>query len=417
VLQTSTKLVLIGNYPNDEQESMRRFGELLARRLPYYGIEVEYLCPRPVFGRFHRGMRGAGKWLGYADKFLLFPPRLKKRIRQFDSSSIAHICDHSNAVYSRILANVPHLVTCHDLLAVRAARGEIPCHKVRASGRFYQKFILRGLELSRRVACVSRASYRDLLRLSKLNPGQVTVVYNGLNYNYAPVADLAERWREFMGRLGNEIEGKLRKEFILHVGGNQWYKNRLGVLQIYARVCEKIPNPPNLVMAGKPFTSELREFIISSRLDQRVVELTALSNEDLRLLYCKAQALLFPSLEEGFGWPIIEAQACGCPVVIANREPMSEVGGDAAVRFEMPGFAGRGDTSFAARAADQGAEAVVAAVQEKPEERLNRVRMGLENAAQFSTDRMIESYVSLYSEILEEVSLRHLRPSEAGLVC
>ena len=69
-------------------------------------------------------------------------------------------------------------------------------------------------------------------------------------------------------------------------------------------------------------------------LRDRVIELTNITNEDLRALYSKATALLFPSLREGFGWPIIEAQACGCPVFTSDRVPMTEVGGDAAIYLD-----------------------------------------------------------------------------------
>ena len=63
----------------------------------------------------------------------------------------------------------------------------------------------------------------------------------------------------------------------------------------------------------------------------QVRELVSVQNEDLRALYSTATALLFPSFQEGFGWPIIEAQACGCPVITSNRTPMTEVGENAAI--------------------------------------------------------------------------------------
>ena len=65
-----------------------------------------------------------------------------------------------------------------------------------------------------------------------------------------------------------------------------------------------------------------------------VIPLTNVDNETLRALYSAAELLLFPSLEEGFGWPIVEAQACGCRVVTSQKAPMTEAGGDAA--FYLP---------------------------------------------------------------------------------
>jgi len=409
------KVLLIGNYPNDGQESMRRFADLLALQLADRGIRVECLCPSSVFGRLHPGVSGAGKWLGYLDKFLLFPRKLRNQVRQLDSESLVHICDHSNAVYTRILANVPHLVTCHDLLAVRSALGEFPGRRIRASGRFYQRCILRGLNAAERVVCISTATRRDLLRLSTLEPHQVTLIHNGLNHSYAPLPapENASRLRETAVRLGGgSICAKLQAGFILHVGGNQWYKNRPGVIQIYARLCEKTSHPPNLVMVGKPFTPQMRRSISTHRLEDRMIELNTVSNEDLRTLYCAAQLLLFPSFEEGFGWPIVEAQACGCRVVIADREPMTEIGGDAAVYLKLENAISHEDAPFSASAADNAANTVMGTLQETREERLDRVQKGLRNAARFTTVRMVESYIDLYRQMLSASAELHLRANE-----
>ena len=77
--------------------------------------------PCPVVGQ--AGLpRGATKWAGYFDKFVLFPREFRKAMNWTD---IVHICDHSNSVYMKHVGNRPHVVTCHDLLAVRSALGEI----------------------------------------------------------------------------------------------------------------------------------------------------------------------------------------------------------------------------------------------------------------------------------------------------
>jgi glycosyltransferase involved in cell wall biosynthesis len=409
------KVLLVGNYANDGQESMRRFADLLARQLPGHGIDAECLCPSPVLGRLRPASGGVGKWLGYFDKFVLFPRTLRKRVRQLGPDSLVHICDHSNAVYTRGLEGVPHLVTCHDLLAVRSALGEFPGCRVRTSGRLYQRWILRGLNAAGRVACVSSATQHDLLRLSNLASRQICLVYNGQNHSYAPLtdADASARWREAALRFGKGTAAKLQAGFILHVGGNQWYKNRLGLIQIYAQLCKKMLHPPNLVLAGKPLTPRMRRSLSSHQLEDRVIELNAVSNEDLRMLYCAAQLLLFPSFEEGFGWPIIEAQACGCRVVIAEREPMTEIGGSAAVCFKLASAPALEDAPLSSDSTEQAVSAVMKTLLETKEDRLNRVQSGLRNAARFSTARMVEGYIQLYQRILgleSEWPLCHKEP-------
>ena len=126
----------------------------------------------------------------------------------------------------------------------------------------------------------------------------------------------------------------------------------------------------------------MHEFVLRNALGDRVVELTNASNEDLQALYSKATALLFPSLREGFGWPIIEAQACGCPVFTSDRVPMTEVGGDAAIYLDPT---------------DPPAAAAVIA---NSLDRIPQLRQaGLENAKRFSSSAMISSYSSVYQRL------------------
>src|SRR5262245_32617773 len=120
-------VLLVGNYPPDHQTSMQRFADLLHSQLASRGVATEFIRPEPRFGRLKSGSTGLGKWLGYLDKFALFPRLLRRRCREQLQSTrrmIVHVCDHSNSVYVRQLWRSPHLVTCHDLLAVRSARGE-----------------------------------------------------------------------------------------------------------------------------------------------------------------------------------------------------------------------------------------------------------------------------------------------------
>src|SRR5690349_9077145 len=109
----SGKVWLLGNYPVDGQESMQRFANALLEEFTRRKIVVELIRPEPVVGG------GGNKWLGYVDKLLIFPRALKGRLKELSRGDVLHICDHSNAVYTKAAAKVPHVVTCHDLLAVR----------------------------------------------------------------------------------------------------------------------------------------------------------------------------------------------------------------------------------------------------------------------------------------------------------
>ena len=187
-------VLLIGNYEVDRQESMQRFANVLADNLPSHGVAVEVCRPAPFFGLLRPSAAGIGKWLGYLDKFLLFPFSLKRRIRKCrkclgenSRELIIHICDHSNAFYTQYLHGARHLVTCNDMLAIRSAKAEIRQNPTRWSGRILQAMILRGLNRAQVLACISEATRRDVLRLSTQPASRVQVVHMGQNHRYKPV--------------------------------------------------------------------------------------------------------------------------------------------------------------------------------------------------------------------------------------
>ena len=352
------KVLLVANYLHDRQESMLRFAAALAEGLRAAGVAVQLVRPEPFFGRLKPRGTGLGKWLGYLDKFLLFPPRLRRLASAVD---LVHICDHSNSMYVQHVAARPHLVTCNDMLAIRSAQGEFPQNPTGWSGKILQRWILAGLRRARRLTCISQATRRDVLRLTGHRPEVVSVTYMGQNFPYAPAA-----------RPSAPAE-----PYILHVGGGQWYKNRPGVLAIHAALRARLGSrTPRLLLVGPPCAAPGVE--THSDVD----------NATLATLYSGAELLLFPSLEEGFGWPIIEAQACGCRVVTTAKDPMTEVGGHAAYYLADP------------HDAEAGAALVEKVLAQDEAARAEVVRAGIENAARFSTERMVREYLAIYREVL-----------------
>jgi glycosyltransferase involved in cell wall biosynthesis len=335
----SVHVTLLANYLPDELESMERYAGLLARLLAQEGWSVEVLRPEPFFGRLKRSGQGVGKWLGYIDKFILFPFALRRHVRSRKQAGkgafLVHICDHGNAMYTRWLSDAPHVVTCHDVLAIQSGLGLIPEHKTGWTGRVLQRWILSGLRRAAQVVCVSEQTRKELLSLAPELEERSTIVENPLPHPYYPMPP--EEAVERLAKLGvGGRPGPDRGRFLFHVGGNQWYKNREGVIRIFGQLRARYPhltgNPPlHLVMAGKLPTETQRRLVEEEKLAENVVFPGAVSDEELCALYSLAEALIFPSLREGFGWPLIEAQACGCPVVTSDRAPMNQVAGPAAL--------------------------------------------------------------------------------------
>jgi glycosyltransferase involved in cell wall biosynthesis len=369
-------VLLIGNYPPDRQQSMDRFAMMMLDGLASAGVPAELIQPQPFFGRFRYAGSFVAKWLAYFDKFVLFPRRLRRRLK---SAALVHICDHSNAMYAQRSGEVPVVVTCHDLLAVRGALGEDTDCPASFTGKWLQRWIIAGLRRASAVVCVSRATLADAERLVHgEHPGpKLARVTLGLSYPYRelPVA-------EARIRLAKASVLPPNAPFVLHVGSNLRRKNREGVLRIFA-LCRKEWNG-FLVFAGEPLSDALRSLGWQLGVSDRIVEVPEATNELLEALYNCATALLFPSTFEGFGWPIAEAHACGCPVICSDREPMAEVAGDAALKHKVE---------------DEAAFAADLLRLTNPAERERWRAKALENAKRFSTSRMIAEYCELYRSL------------------
>jgi glycosyltransferase involved in cell wall biosynthesis len=371
-------VLLIGNYPLDRQQSMQRFGTMMLHGLSASGIPAKLIAPRPFFGKF----RGAGsfvaKWLGYIDKFILFPRQLRSTIAKEEPSTV-HICDHSNAMYGRSIRRTPVVVTCHDLLAVRGALGEETNCPASVTGKFLQRWILRGLRRANEVVCDSQATEEDARRLVSRGAAtpKIELVRLGLNY---PFRKLAEA--EVSARLGKIPKFDLNVPFILHVGSNLRRKNREGALRIFARCQEKWN--ARLVFVGDALTAELLSLADSLGISDHVTQVPDASDELLEALYNRAVALLYPSRFEGFGWPVIEAQACGCPVVCSNAGPLPEAAGDAGLFHDPNDEAGFANDLLRLR---------------DPAERVIWSEKSLRNAERFSTSQMISRYIDIYRNL------------------
>jgi glycosyltransferase involved in cell wall biosynthesis len=371
-------VLLIGNYSPDRQQSMQRFNQMMLQGLHGCGVEVELVRPPAILGRIRVFGAMATKWLGYIDKFILFRWRLWRKLAA--RPALIHICDHSNATYARATRNFPLVITCHDMLAVRGGLGEETDCPASFTGRILQRWILRGLRRADIIACVSRATAVDARRLVPVQNDRprITVVEMGLSYPYQRLK------REIIDeRLSRFPRLDLQGRFILHVGSNLRRKNRDGSLRIFAKCADALD--AQMVFAGDALSSSLRAQARDLHIEHRIVEIVDVSNEVLEALYSRAHALLYPSRFEGFGWPIIEAQACGCPVVCSSTGPMADVAGAGALLHEPDDE--EGFVADLLRLAD-------------PEERRRWTAKALENARRFSAARMISEYRELYRSLV-----------------
>jgi len=369
------RILLIGNYVADRQQSMIRYANLVLAALVNRGIEPQLMTPPIAVNQTHLAPEGLGRFVNYVDKMALAPGLIRRHARWAD---VVHVCDHSNAYYVPQRPDRPWVVTCHDMLAVRGSLGEDTDCPASGLGRRLQQMILRGLGRASLIATISLNTDRDLRRIL----GESTrshVIPPALNYPYVP---MPREWAA--ARLGRWPD-LLEAPFILHVGSNQARKNRETLIDAFARL-RKAGWPGRLVLAGPALTPALRERIERQGLSAAVRVLEQPGNQELHALYCAADVLAFPSRFEGFGWPIAEAQASGCPVVTSDAEPMREVAGGAAELADP-----------------NDAEALAAAllrVVADPARRQALVELGLRNVERYRPETMADRLIGAYSEAL-----------------
>lgn len=181
------------------------------------------------------------------------------------------------------------------------------------------------LHAADRVLTVSEATKDDLVRRLEIDPRKITVIYNGVSDRFrsldTPLDNVQERYR-------------LPKRFFLFVGTVEPRKNLARLIEAFERAGRHLEHSLVVVGAKGWKTSPIYRAIETSRVRDRIQLLGFVADADLPAIYNLADAFVYPSLYEGFGIPIVEAMACGTPVVTSNVSAMPEVAGDAALLIE-----------------------------------------------------------------------------------
>lgn len=374
-------------------QSMPRFAEHLKEGLERRGAYVEALTPKPFFYLLGKSS-SLKKWLGYLDQYIVFPLFILAKVVRLRKvpNRLYVLCDQALGPWVPFLRFEPHVIHAHDLLALRSALGLIPENPTSLTGRVYQRLIRFGFRMGSNFIAVSSRTKSDLERFGGVSGDRIRIVFNSLNYSFRLI-DFSVAEAE-VSQLGvSSADG-----WLLHVGGGQWYKNTIGVLKIYheyaARRGAAGKRVLPLVMVSPGPTPAMERLIDSLPDSASVVFLREISAFQLNCLYSGCVALLFPSLAEGFGWPIIEVQACGSLVLTTAEEPMSEISGPSA--YLVPRFRdGESLIAWSKLAADRLDE--ISSL--TPNDRRTMVDAGLEWVRQFDPEKIMNSYFDIYSEV------------------
>ena len=377
------KIVLVGNYSKQNQESMDRFLNILAIGLLQNKIEYKIWTPITLLGYFFSNTNsGFGKWFAYFDKFIITPIvfAIKLLINKFQKAKIVyHICDHSNAVYVPLSPKKKLIITCHDVLAIRGALGFNDAYcKSSGFGKKLQNNILKNLSKNIRIAFVSDNTFKQFREIAfQLFPENYRTILNGLNANFNKLS-LQE-----IDQLKSKYTNFPSSHFLLHVGSNLERKNRKLLLNMLYELKDNYTGI--ICFAGQKPSEEIFSLASQLNLLKRIFFIEKPNHELLNLLYNTCDTFVFPSFSEGFGWPVIEAQICGAPVICSNIKPLSQIGGKGVL------------TANPANAIEF-SEQFLLLKNTILKEKL--VQFGIENAQQFSAKQMIENYIGFYKSIL-----------------
>jgi glycosyltransferase involved in cell wall biosynthesis len=369
---------------------MPRFAHMLKASYEARGYRVEVWSPQAhLFKRVPRGR--FSKWAGYVDQYVLFPIWVRNALKRISADTLFVFCDQALGPWVPLVKHRPHVVHVHDLLALRSALGDLAENGTSITGRIYQRYIRHGFQQARHFISVSKKTRDDLQRFGKVTALTSEVVYNGFNFPYAPTAQ--DESRRILQDAGLPVSDA---GMLLHVGGGQWYKNLAGVIALYAHYSARENNPLPLWCISPQPNAAVKSALSKVPRNGRVLFFQGLDNRALQAAYSYARAFLFPSLAEGFGWPLAEAQACGCPVITTDEPPMNEVAGEAA--FYLPRL--RRGADIDAWAA-QGAIVLGKLLSQSAAERAQRVMRGRLWAGRFDADKAIEDYLAIYRRVLD----------------
>lgn len=366
---------MLRNVCEERSLSMKLYADRLSQGLNDHCV-VKNIIPWHPSSTSNAKLSVTAKALDYVARYGIYPPSLLRR-----RGDIFHVVDHA---YAHLLCCLPAsrtVVTCHDLMLLKLARGGLgSSNTVPPVASRLLNFSLRFLKRAAIVIADSQATADDLVKYLKIPQEQIRVVHLGIDTIFTPPSFPDER-QAARSRLG--FDGQ---PILLHVGNNWFYKNLEGVIKALALLQkDSSGKSPILIKVGKGLTPKQRKLASELGVAERIRELGVLDSEELRAVYWTADVLVFPSWWEGFGWPPLEAMACGTPVVCSDRGSLGEVAGDAAliVNPEEP-------------------EAIADAVSRvlKDENlRQSIILKGLERAKQFTWERAAEQTFQVYQEI------------------
>ena len=226
---------------------------------------------------------------------------------------------HALAFVAPVATPCPFVTTIYDLSFMRYPEAFKPWN------RFYlQTFTRKSAERAQAIITISESTRQDVIRFFGVRPEKVQTVHCGVDTGFQELSPAeVEAFRQRQG---------LPEKFIMYLGTLEPRKNVAGLIRAYAAWQKADQAAPKLFVCGGKgwYYQEVFELVNQLNLAGSVIFPGYVPQEDLRFWYNAATMLVYPSFFEGFGLPVLEAMACGTPVITSNLSSLPEVAGDAA---------------------------------------------------------------------------------------
>ena len=300
---------------------------------------------------------------------------LPRAVKHSDAC-LLHCTSNTAPLYSP----VPLMITLHDIIYLRNKRPQGMSSYQRLGWCYRRWNVPRILSKCKRVITVSQTERQNILGYFPQLEQSVDVIPNGYSSCYRPLS---------MEQTDPIIQRYTQAPFFLFLGNTDPRKNTLGVLQAYSSYLEQSTRKCQLIISG--LTQEQIRFLLKQKqITHCLPHLICpgyIPSPDLPALYNRADAFLFPSFQEGFGIPILEAMACGTPVITSRTSAMPEVAGAVGLLVD-PG---------------QPQEIARALLRLETDEpfRQQQIAYGLERVKQFSWKNTAKHYIQLYESIFQ----------------
>lgn len=377
------RLAVVADLLEEGWPSMDLMAEMLIAELGRPGRDVvEPVLLRPAFAPRLTPLvqPGNGRPLltidRIAHRYWDYPRWLRRETR----ADVYHIVDHSYAHLANELPAGRVVVTCHDTDAFRTLF--LPDQRESSLPRMFVARVLRGLRRASLVACDSEATRAELEQHDLVRPERMMVVPIGVHPSCTATPD-AEA-----DATAASLTGDITGPMLLHVGSTIPRKRIDTLLEVLAGVVARQPEV-HLLRVGGPFTPAQDARVDALGLRSRIRVLPFLERPVLAALYRRAALVLLPSEREGFGLPLVEALACGTPIVASDLPVLREVGGAAATFCPVGGVA-----EWTSRVVDLLREA-----EQDPASRATRRNAGIARAASFSWERCARQMEAIYAMV------------------